>query len=1169
MRLCLTLLFVMCVAGVSWSQCTVAVTYPPTGTALPNAPQNQLYPSWDNSNQPWTLLTASVTPSGCQTITGWSVSSGSLPTGISLLQRPGFSTWYIVGQASGAIGSTSSFTLQVTGSLTTGTSNTSITVTQPVPTFSPTLTGYIGDTGGVLGHLSPSYAQFTSPQTVTLAGTVGGATICYTLNYENTLVPSYSDTEPRTNGAGACTGATLTYSAPITVSKPTLIRAVATKSGQADSNITPGFYDIITAAGPALLPQTWISTTLTNSPYTCLATAVNKTVGVGKNYATLVAAIAAIPTDTSGGTQCETITIDDNSTGFATAIAAAHIMNLQYAMQAGKWVQFRPSGYASLPAQGSDGASCTGPDMLIYPCAVSPASRTHMWKIVKTVQTTNFFTFDTAFAICGDITTSVGGCTSPGASTSGFIFTGMDFEFTNNGTGCTPGSTYCQYMYDGFLIGDFTNTTPPSNLVFDRDSFDTVSGAYDTYSKSILAISSCKSCAVVDSYFEHNWEPANTGSEAPQGQDILVVAGPGPIKVVNNWLGGTPSENLMVGGTTGGITYPLTNSTNTNCINNGTQCPSTINMGWPHDVEFRRNIVAKNPLVMNNPNSGSCNFFYAAVANLFEFKGGGERLLNEGNIYLYSPAQASGGCYQQNGNIFALKIDQNGPPWCPLCNVGDLTIRYNYGSHANISAVAIGQDQSGKQYPVMQRVSIYGNLLTDINHAVYGNTTINEWGILTEGGGGGVGVQSLQINNPGPWYLNFTGNAFYSTPTNKTGLTWLGGPLGCNTPPQPPESSWPFFTFINNISVNDGKSGTAAGAEILDGDCGQSPHTLFANLAFNPANMNWGNGSVGNGTGTGNILFNFSTMSGSTYQCNTTSGAGGWAPTNPGVCPNGNALSPGAINSPPPPAGTGMGINDYADCAAATAAGAPNSTLSACNITGLWSSVGPVISTILSVRNLGNDYYATGSPITIQTTFLPNGYLSTLYNASLTASGGTGIYTWSATSGSLSAIGLSLNTSTGAIIGTPTMLGIFPFTFEVCDTTPTCATPANLTIGIATGPLTITTTGALPNGLVGTAYTATIVASGGFPPYTWSSVGCFGSGCAGNNIPGLTMTTVSNNGIYSGTPTLAGIYTLSVQVKDSTSATNIKAFPAVFINNPGHGGQLLQGISISGASKVQ
>lgn len=64
-------------------------------------------------------------------------------------------------------------------------------------------------------------------------------------------------------------------------------------------------------------------------------------------------------------------------------------------------------------------------------------------------------------------------------------------------------------------------------------------------------------------------------------------------------------------------------------------------------------------------------------------------------------------------------------------------------------------------------------------------------------------------------------------------------------------------------------------------------------------------------------------------------------------------------------------------------------------------------------------------PITAGTT-------GSAYSYTFTVVGGTGPYTWAIIAGSLPA-GLSLNASTGAITGTPTDFGTFPFTIQVTD----------------------------------------------------------------------------------------------------------------------------------------
>jgi len=73
---------------------------------------------------------------------------------------------------------------------------------------------------------------------------------------------------------------------------------------------------------------------------------------------------------------------------------------------------------------------------------------------------------------------------------------------------------------------------------------------------------------------------------------------------------------------------------------------------------------------------------------------------------------------------------------------------------------------------------------------------------------------------------------------------------------------------------------------------------------------------------------------------------------------------------------------------------------------------------------------------------------------------------------------------------------------------------------VAAGPLTITTA-SLPAGAVGVAYSATLAASGGTPPYTWAiATGSLPSGLALN----------ANSGVISGSPTATGTSSFTVRV---------------------------------------
>ncbi len=89
------------------------------------------------------------------------------------------------------------------------------------------------------------------------------------------------------------------------------------------------------------------------------------------------------------------------------------------------------------------------------------------------------------------------------------------------------------------------------------------------------------------------------------------------------------------------------------------------------------------------------------------------------------------------------------------------------------------------------------------------------------------------------------------------------------------------------------------------------------------------------------------------------------------------------------------------------------------------------------------------APLAILTTSLPLGTVGTAYSATLSASGGTGPYTWTVVGGSLPP-GLGLNP--GGISGTPAAAGLFSFTVQAGDSgSPPQAATTNLSIQIADG----------------------------------------------------------------------------------------------------------------------
>ncbi len=108
---------------------------------------------------------------------------------------------------------------------------------------------------------------------------------------------------------------------------------------------------------------------------------------------------------------------------------------------------------------------------------------------------------------------------------------------------------------------------------------------------------------------------------------------------------------------------------------------------------------------------------------------------------------------------------------------------------------------------------------------------------------------------------------------------------------------------------------------------------------------------------------------------------------------------------------------------------------------------------------------STPSVLVVGTTSLPSGTIGSAYSASLQVTGGTAPYTWSFVSGNIPA-GLSLNTSTGLISGTPTATGTANFTASVADSeSPAQTKSVTLSISIAPVGLAITTS-SLPSGTV-------------------------------------------------------------------------------------------------------
>jgi CSLREA domain-containing protein len=143
---------------------------------------------------------------------------------------------------------------------------------------------------------------------------------------------------------------------------------------------------------------------------------------------------------------------------------------------------------------------------------------------------------------------------------------------------------------------------------------------------------------------------------------------------------------------------------------------------------------------------------------------------------------------------------------------------------------------------------------------------------------------------------------------------------------------------------------------------------------------------------------------------------------------------------------------------------------------------------------------------------LPNGVQGTAYNQTLAATPASTTYSYAVTTNVLPP-GLSLNSATGALTGTPTAPGNYTFVITVTGLGG-CTKSQSYTVAITGTCPTITINPAsLPGGTVGAAYNQTISATGGAAPYSFAVT-------QGALPAGLALDTAT--GVISGTPTAGG-----------------------------------------------
>jgi hypothetical protein len=259
-------------------------------------------------------------------------------------------------------------------------------------------------------------------------------------------------------------------------------------------------------------------------------------------------------------------------------------------------------------------------------------------------------------------------------------------------------------------------------------------------------------------------------------------------------------------------------------------------------------------------------------------------------------------------------------------------------------------------------------------------------------------------------------------------------------------------------------------------------------------------------------------------------------------------------------AGTG-GVSPYKSWALATGSGGLPSCLSLSSAGVLSSASTPTAACVgvysgikftmtdsgtpnaLTATSSAQTITVTGPTLTFPTS-LTGAQVGTAYAASVAAAGALGTSTYSLASGSL-APDLSLNTSTGAITGTPKAsdVGTSTFSVKAVDAFGDTATSGSLSITIAAAPAINFGTAPTAAGTFGAAYSSAVVATGGAGTLTYS----LASGALPSDLA------LGSSGAITGTLSKAadvGTFTFAVKAADAYGDSATSGSYSIVVSYP-------------------